>query len=376
MAFFEKLRDVETKYALNFIGFVLAILFGSLSVYQAFFQKTNPHLRFEVLSTANVFDIREDVGKLDVIFNGVNLREKQQTLALVTVRISNDGAAPIQKTAYDDTAQLGMEVSGGEITKVELLGANNAYLTEHLAVRIATPSSITISPVIIEPGDNFSLKLLVLHNERTMIDLKPLGKVAGIKEITLIGINAKQVPPSFWGQVFAGSVWVQIARAICYFLAVPLALILIFAPLAIISEYIEKQKRLAKLADFRKTTPLLRQDFEWLLNTYVEHGVLAVLKASKLINRPELIPEALRKNFDGIYVGRRPDRWVRHELTRDVANKLLLSKVVTQTDSTFKVDEAFREFVNAFQVFVVSGTTLGEMTHVQTFYGGGPVDGV
>jgi len=61
----------------------------------------------EVVSSANVIDVKEDVGKLEVLYEGANLRSNHLSLSVVTLKISNDGGAPITKTAYDDAAPLG-----------------------------------------------------------------------------------------------------------------------------------------------------------------------------------------------------------------------------------------------------------------------------
>jgi hypothetical protein len=94
MGMFKVFRNWETKYALTFMGLIVGVICGAFSVY-VYLQKTVPHLKMEVISNANVIDVKEDVGTLDVLYNGVNLKDTHQTLALVTLRVSNDGAKAI-----------------------------------------------------------------------------------------------------------------------------------------------------------------------------------------------------------------------------------------------------------------------------------------
>src|ERR1035438_1370503 len=152
MQVFSIFRRWETKYALTFVGLVVGLLFGAFTVYVAF-QKTTPGLRFEEISRANVIDVKEDIGKLEILFNGVNLRDKHQSLALVTLKISNDGGAPIAKSAYDDADPVGVKVSGGDFTKADLYSPSTPNIGRSMRVASFTNSMATLAPVILEAGD-------------------------------------------------------------------------------------------------------------------------------------------------------------------------------------------------------------------------------
>src|SRR5262249_24238501 len=141
---FVSLGNVERKYAMTFWGLVVGVI-GTLLALYPYFEKRNPALRMEVTSSANLIDVKQDVVKLDILFNGYNLREKNQTLSLVTVKISNDGGAPITKASYDDAAPLGLEVSKGEITRAEIIGTSSEYLTNAAKIVGALPSSLPMA---------------------------------------------------------------------------------------------------------------------------------------------------------------------------------------------------------------------------------------
>ena len=84
MSFFTRLQNIEKKYAFTFLGFILAAIFGFSSIYTTFFWDRNPQVRYTVNSILGVYDIREEVGKLDIIYDGINIREKKQMLSLIT----------------------------------------------------------------------------------------------------------------------------------------------------------------------------------------------------------------------------------------------------------------------------------------------------
>src|SRR5438067_513307 len=123
---FETFRNWEVKYALTFMGLVVTVVGTVLAVY-ALVQKTGPNLRMDVVSVASVVDVKEDVGKLEVLYEGVNLRSNRQTLSVVSLKVSNDGAAPIRIGDYDPRSPLGIEVTHGRIAKAEASRASNKY---------------------------------------------------------------------------------------------------------------------------------------------------------------------------------------------------------------------------------------------------------
>src|SRR5882757_8569944 len=100
-------RTWESRFALTFVGLVVTVVLWGYDHYK----EQNPRLRMEVLSRANVIDVKEQVSDLDVIYKGASLRSNSQTLAVVTLRISNDGVAPIPLNAYDPSAPIGVEIS-------------------------------------------------------------------------------------------------------------------------------------------------------------------------------------------------------------------------------------------------------------------------
>ncbi len=67
----------------------------------AFFYEKKPRLRFEIVSQSPVYNIREQIPKLVMMFDGENIREKHQTLSLITLRIVNAGRADTTMQSYD-----------------------------------------------------------------------------------------------------------------------------------------------------------------------------------------------------------------------------------------------------------------------------------
>ena len=353
MQLFSKLQNMEKKYAFGFFGIVLAIIFGALSIYTAFYQKKSPAIKYEIESSASVFDIREDVGKLDVIFNGVNLRETRQTLTLMTLKVSNNGSEPVLKTSYDDKDPLGFEISIGEIVKAELLRANKPYITKNLNVNLNPQTNATsaiFSPIIIEPGDVFWVKVLILHKEKTIPELKPIGTVAGVESIMLTGLGTNEKAPSFWEQVTTGTIVVQLTRAVVYFFGFFTGIIVILIPFALIGELFSKRKRKSEVATYRETAKYFRPEFEWVVDRYVENGSFPFGQTKNLLDEPQRFFEYLDNKNKGFNIGETP----RHLRLRNIVFELAEKKLIVKNDNNITVNQEFIHFLDEFSKFVGS----------------------
>lgn len=348
MALITRLQNIEKKYALTFLGFVLAIIFGGLTIYSTFFQKKAPAIKYEIESSAGVFDVREDVGKLDVIFDGVNLRETRQMLTLMTLKVSNVGSEPVRISDYDDRDPLGFSISPGEIIKAELLRANKPYLTKNLNVITSTPTNTAtavFSPVIIEVGDSFWVKILILHKEKTIPELKPIGTIAGAGDTILIGLAEKNVAPSFLKQVFDGTIQVQIIRSFAYFFTFIFGIVLMMIPFAVVQEFFDRRRRKKVIDDLRLSKSFkIPAEFEWLVDTYIEQGPRMIARISHLLNHPQRIYHYADSHPRGFYVGRTP----RFLLWTEAASEILKRKLVSRVDGQIVVDQDFLAFVDEF----------------------------
>src|SRR5207244_10083267 len=121
------------------------------------FREQNPRLKIELASRANVIDLKEKISDLDIFYKGASLRTNQQTLAVITLKISNDGAAPIPIGAYDTAAPVGVSISKRKpppLVETELnmkISAKVNELTKNMIAGedgVTLQLSLSIDPVI------------------------------------------------------------------------------------------------------------------------------------------------------------------------------------------------------------------------------------
>jgi len=255
------------------------------------------------------------------------------------------------------------------ITKAELISANRDYLSNHVKLDFSVTNA-TFEPVILQSDDWFEVKVLVLHGESTDFEIKPIGEIAGVKAITFIGLNANEIPRSFWRESFAGGVRIQAVRTICYAVLLVFGMILIVLPIAAISDYRDKKNRKSQVARYLQSASkdLAVAEYSWVLEAYVERGSVIVMALDKWVKQPETLLLYL-KNFDvgGFYVGREP----RVFSTYHFAKRLKRSGLVHQDSGQTIVEPKFRAFVEDFIKSIGGDGVLSEKAQ---FYGGGEID--
>lgn len=298
MPLLKRIRSLEKKYALSFFGFVLGVAFGGLGIYTSFFQERKSNLRYEILSNAAVLDVHENVGKLDIFFAGINIKESRQTLRIIIIRVVNDGQLDILKASYDENEPLGFSLVSGELAESpELLQASNDYLSRNLRVQ-ATSQQRTLFPnVIIERGEFFTIKVLVLHKEGVIPDVVPTGKIAGIKTIPVVHTYKEKTDDSFLRRTYSGDIGTQIVRAVSYPIALVLCMVVIvlcILPIAIFGDWLSRKRREKLVRRFKVSSgEEYSKNAEFIFERFESGGESTLLELEYLFARRESLERFL-----------------------------------------------------------------------------------
>lgn len=272
---------VSRKFAWSFIGVMLALIFGGTTIYSEFIEDKRPTLQFDVLTNTSVLDVREQLSNLNILFDGIDIRKQNLSLRVITTRIINNSSIDILKGHYDSNAPLGLHVSTGKVIKTELVGASNDYLREHLTIDARDDQTILFSSVILDAGQSFTLKLLVLHPKGQIPNLDAVGKIAGIKAIPVLEAFKDGDTESLVTVAFRGSFLVQVVRFFSYafggFLLLAVVLAAITIPIVVISNKLIERKRKKEVQEFKRiTSAVLNESDEFIFTKYVNNGKYAI----------------------------------------------------------------------------------------------------
>ena len=234
------------------------------------------------------------MGKLEILYDGLDIKKSKQSLRVVVVRVDNPGETAILMGHYDKREPLGFTFSTGKLLRVELLEASSRYLISNLRVSLTDSLLCVFEPVILESKDYFMFKALILHAQGWTPILFPQGKIAGIRTFYLTEQSSTESEKSYWHLVFAGGVWVQAARLILYFFGLTLLLLTVIFFVESVSEKLTQRKRKKHVKHFRRVTDIELQDKdEFLFSAYEDNGFDYVQAMGQLLSDKTKLKEVI-----------------------------------------------------------------------------------
>ena len=209
-------KSIDRKFPWSFLGFLTGVAFGVFGIYTVFFYAKAPDLKVELLSSAPVLSIRENVQDLEIMFKGTNIRQSHQALSLINIKLVNRGNVAIKSGDFDEKDPLILVVDEGEIVKADIIESSDSYLEKVYAETKLSIKTIRFPSFILEPSQFMSVRLLVLHSETVAPALSMKGKVANVGEIPVVLSKTEPSEQTTSSIAYSGDFVVQSIRVASY----------------------------------------------------------------------------------------------------------------------------------------------------------------
>lgn len=255
-------------------------------------QEPKAGVTFETISETNVLDLRRPLQDLDIVFRGRNVQDQNLNLRIVTVNVLNSGGVDILSNYYDPD-DWGIKFNDSEVIEVRLVDTNSEYLRSKIVPQQSNAQTVVFPKVIFEEGASFAIEVLLLHPKDALPSISPVGKIAGIDDITVLTRPLAREEVSFAKELFQGSAVVQIVRTLIYIIGSALVFVLAVLTLIGISEVT------GKVASRRRNNRILRsrslQQIDndevrnFLVDYYRNRGTDGLKALRKLTKEPEEI---------------------------------------------------------------------------------------
>jgi hypothetical protein len=373
MSLIKYIRDFDRKFAWSFLGVLLALLFGGITIQREFYSDTGPRLRYDILTNTPVLDVREDVSKLSVLFEGIDIRQQKKSLLVITVRVVNDSQKDILKGYYDEAEPLGLSISNGRIIRSDLVTGSNLYLERQLIPKQENDKTLVFPNVILESQEYFVVKLLVLHGEGEEPMITPIGKIAGVRSIPVTEAYKQEANPPFLRRTFAGDIFVQTIRLLSYSIGMIVVLVLIILPIAYVGSKMSERKKKKIVEEFKQTSSYkLRNEDQFFFDTYVRDQGVLMLSMLSMISDPKALQTVFEQHEE--YKKRAkhpiPTRPPLHPYEMNYVENIwyysrmmdeyLKVGLVKKTDEGIVVDEHMRRTLEEFVSFLKKKSLLPE----------------
>ena len=144
-----------------------------------------PGITYETLNETNILDIHRHVPELNISFRGQDIQEQNLNLRIFTINVANSGEVNILADHYDRREEWGIRFIGGQVIETTMVESNSPYLLSNLTPERLNTDTVAFPKVIFDKDAFFVIEVLVVHQRDQLITISPVGKIAGIKEISV-----------------------------------------------------------------------------------------------------------------------------------------------------------------------------------------------
>jgi hypothetical protein len=296
-----RLLTIEKKWSWGFFGFILAIFFGAIALYTSFFQNHKPNLQFVIENRTPVLDLNKDIKELDILYKGINIKKRKENLSIITIKIINNGESTILEGSYDKKSPLKININAAKIVETpQLITTSNNYLKTRVNILVDSSGSVILPNVILEKQQYYSISVLLLHNSETLPTLSTSGKIAGqINTFDLLENESPYTNLNFIQQMQYGSIWVHLARIMCYIFFLMIVSGSIVFPISYYSDIYIKSKKKRRVKKYKLKKNLgssIETDF--IFDTYLEYNYNFLERLQVLIiDEDNLLKKVRRKEY-------------------------------------------------------------------------------
>jgi hypothetical protein len=342
------------KNIITAVGFIIGFIGSALGIYGYFYPTKVADLQYQITSNTNVLDVKAQVSNLDIMFRGESLKKTNSNLKIITIKVVNIGTESIIIDYYDDNELLGIRLDTGRIIEVPaILYTSNQYLRNNLKVNQDTPNTIYFSKVILDPGDYFVVKLVVIHD--TNYQPKPivLGKLANIKEIKIVETTSNLDKRSVYEKLFSGSIVVQLLRFITYtIIGIVLVVVIIIFGEKVYS-FKERRKRVALVNAYKQNSRIFNGLDEIIFETYIKNGEWWIWRYDSLLSdKEELSKLFFEYKKDNDLKNHSSKRQYLPPIYRDVFETIINMGILTMEGEHIKTNQHMESTLKDFSNFL------------------------
>lgn len=294
----------------------------------------SPELNYRILTNTNVLDLKEDIGNLDIVYNGSSIKKSSETIYILTIRIGNEGLESITNNLYDTRSLPGLKIENARLAEFpQIIESSSEYLESNLTLVTDSLRTVRFEPIILDEADYFILKFLLIGGKTEKPLVTSIGKVAGIRNIEIIKITDDPKKESLWARVIDGSFGIHVLRYLFYVFAFILIALVIVLPISSISDAASTKKR-KRIVRHYKLAKGITEDLEhdYIFSEYVKEGINFLQDIEELISDSQKLSKlvTIENNLDEVSYGDLDFLGIQLDKNQDLAEALSRKNSVSE----------------------------------------------
>jgi len=266
--FLESISKLDKKYALSFL---LGAVMSGISIYASFYYSKNPDLQFLLLNNVGVYDLKENISDLKILYKDKDIESTNSILRLYTIEIRNIGRGSISLNHYDDKEPVQLNISDAVILETPQVITNySKYATEKITIKL-TNETLCFPKLILDQDEGYTFKLLVMHKKNIHPKFNVAGLILGQKIISINYDDKNE--KSIWQKIWEGNVLIHVARLFLYFISIFIITIAIFLPLAFTLDFFSDKKRKKMVKEYKKLHPEIFNKYKFIFSNYQKYDI-------------------------------------------------------------------------------------------------------
>jgi hypothetical protein len=195
----------KSKFDWSKWGFWLALTLFFITaimwIFQTYIFEKKPELKFEIISNEEVLIVNENINKLSIKYDQVDLLSNNKNISVLIFRLINAGKQSITQNLYDVNSPFGFLIKDGEfLSEPMVINSSDSAYFKSLILK-AGKDSVNFRKLIIDNKEFVDIKCLILNQTGVKPKIIPYGKISGIKEME-VGYFVKQKEYTVWRMVF------------------------------------------------------------------------------------------------------------------------------------------------------------------------------
>lgn len=202
---------------ISIMGLIIGVIGVIVAIVAIFDNRTQQsviyNLAYEVFGTVDILKLDQSANNLDsleIFLEGQPI----ESLISQSIRFINNGNQPIRPD--DFITPLEVILSEGDLIQYDYTDNSDSLILQNVIINRPTlvdSTSITLLPMLLNPGDSFTLTLMVANTKSIAFDIQ--GRIVNITDLSIIErsepIIDDSLPPDLWFLLVAGTVFVTLS---------------------------------------------------------------------------------------------------------------------------------------------------------------------